>query len=190
MQIRIASLDDAEELLKIYAPYVEKTAITFEYEVPTLEEFKNRMTRVLERYPYLVAEKEGELLGYAYVSPFKERPAYNCAVENSIYVKEGCRRLGVGRRLYEELERILKLQNILNMEACIACPQGEKDEYLTWHSVRFHERMGYRLVGEFQQCGYKFHHWYNMVWMEKQIGAHIKDQPEIIKFGKIEYGKF
>lgn len=71
MQIRIASLDDAEELLKIYAPYVEKTAITFEYEVPTLEEFKNRMTRVLERYPYLVAEKEGELLGYAYVSPFK-----------------------------------------------------------------------------------------------------------------------
>ena len=91
MQIRIASLDDAEELLKIYAPYVEKTAITFEYEVPTLEEFKNRMTRVLERYPYLVAEKEGELLGYAYVSPFKERPAYNWAVETSIYVKEGCR---------------------------------------------------------------------------------------------------
>lgn len=71
MQIRIASLDDAEELLKIYAPYVEKTAITFEYEVPTLEEFKNRMTCVLERYPYLVAEKDGELLGYAYVSPFK-----------------------------------------------------------------------------------------------------------------------
>lgn len=185
MQIRIASLDDAEELLKIYAPYVEQTAVTFEYEVPTLAEFRERMSRVLAKYPYLVAEEDGELLGYAYVSPFKERPAYDWAVETSIYVKMDCRRLGVGRKLYEELEKILKLQNILNMEACIACPQGETDDYLTRDSIRFHEKMGYRMVGEFCQCGYKFHRWYNMVWMEKHIGEHKETQPEIIQFPDI-----
>lgn len=186
MQIRIASLDDAEELLKIYAPYVEQTAITFEYEVPTPEEFRARMSHVLEKYPYLAAEEDGELLGYAYVSPFKERPAYDWAVETSIYVKKECRRLGVGRRLYEELERILKLQNILNLEACIACPQGEEDDYLTRDSIRFHEKMGYRMVGEFRQCGYKFRRWYNMVWMEKQIGEHQKIQPAVTRFRDVQ----
>lgn len=185
MKVRSASLDDAEAVLKIYAPYVEQTAITFEYEVPTPEEFRKRMERVMERYPYLVAEEDGEMLGYAYVSPFKERPAYDWAVETSIYVKKECRRLGVGRTLYEELEKVLKLQNILNMEACISCPQGEMDEYLTWDSVRFHEKMGYRMVGKFQRCGYKFHHWYDMVWMEKLIGEHQEIQPEILRFSDI-----
>lgn len=89
MKVRSASLDDAEAVLKIYAPYVEQTAITFEYEVPTPEEFRKRMERVMERYPYLVAEEDGELLGYAYVSPFKERPAYDWAVETSIYGYSG-----------------------------------------------------------------------------------------------------
>ena len=120
--IRVANLSDAEVLRNIYAPYVEETAITFEYEVPTIEEFTRRVKKVLERYPYLVAVSENEIVGYAYASPLKERKAYDWAVELSIYVKQDCRGKGVGRKLYNKLEEILKQQNILNLYACIAYP--------------------------------------------------------------------
>ena len=119
VKIQVASVDDAEELLAIYAPYVEKTAITFEYEVPSVEEFKGRIAHVLERFPYLKAVEAGKILGYAYVSPFKERAAYSWAVETSIYVDENVKHKGVGRKLHEALETVLKEQGILNMEACI-----------------------------------------------------------------------
>ena len=88
VKIQVASVEDAEELLAIYAPYVEKTAITFEYEVPSVEEFKGRIAHVLQRFPYLKAVEDGKILGYAYVSPFKERAAYDWSVETSIYVDE------------------------------------------------------------------------------------------------------
>ncbi len=175
--IRAASEQDAPALLKVYAPYVEHTAITFEYEVPTAEEFAARIRRTLERYPYLVAERDGEILGYAYVSSFHDRPAYDWAVETSIYVNREKKRMGVGRALHDALERVLSAQGILNLNACIACPRGEQDEYLTDDSIRFHKHLGYRMVGEFDQCGYKFGRWYNMVWMEKHIGKHRENQP-------------
>ena len=179
MEIRAAELSDAGRLLEIYAPYVKNTAITFEYVVPGEEEFRNRIRNVLEKYPYLVAVEDGKILGYAYVSAFKERAAYDWAVETSIYVDQSARRQGIGRSLYDALEKILKEMNILNMNACIGYPK-EEDEYLTRASVEFHERMGYRLVGEFHDIGYKFGRWYNMVWMEKMIGEH-QEHPESVR---------
>ena len=187
IKIRTARLEDAEELLKIYAPYVENTAITFEYEVPSVEEFAGRIKSVLEKYPYLVAEYEGEILGYAYVSPFKERAAYDWAVETSIYVKMNKKRMGIGKKLYNELEKILKAQGILNLNACIGYPKKE-DEYLTKDSVAFHEKLGYSLVGQFHKCGYKFNRWYDMVWMEKHIGKHLENQCSVKLFKDIEEG--
>ena len=89
--IREAKLEDAAELLAIYAPYVEKTAITFEYTVPSVAEFAERMQQVQQRYPYLVAEQDGKLLGYVYAGPFHERAAYDWAVETSLYVRQGVR---------------------------------------------------------------------------------------------------
>ena len=171
VKIQVASVDDAEELLAIYAPYVEKTAITFEYEVPSVEEFKERIAHVLERFPYLKAVEDGRILGYAYVSPFKERAAYDWAVETSIYVDENVKHKGVGKKLHQALETVLKEQGILNMEACIGYPE-EEDEYLDKNSAQFHAHLGYRMVGEFKKCGYKFDRWYNMVWMEYIIGEH------------------
>ena len=179
--IRTAILSDAQALLNIYSPYVEHTAITFEYDVPSVEEFASRIKNTLQKYPYLVAEKNGRLLGYAYASPFHERPAYDWAVETSIYVDQNIKHQGIGRRLHDALEDALRSQGILNMNACIAYPP-EEDEYLDKNSVEFHTHMGYRLVGEFYKCGYKFHRWYNMVWMEKQIGEHHKNQPAPIAF--------
>lgn len=177
--IRIATKQDARELLEIYAPYVEKTAITFEYTVPTVQEFENRISRILEKYPYIVAEKNGRIVGYAYADAFKSRAAYDWAVETTIYVREDQQKTGIGRELYEALEKILSMQNILNLNACIAYPEAE-DKYLTQNSVQFHKHFGYRLVGEFYKCGYKFDRWYNMVWMEKHIGEH-KTPPAAVK---------
>ena len=174
--IRTAVPEDAQALLDIYAPYVEHTAITFEYEVPSVEEFSSRIRHTLQKYPYLVAEENGRLLGYAYASPFHDRPAYDWSVETSIYVDQKIRHKGVGKKLHDALEAALKEQGILNMNACIAYPPADDDEYLDKNSVEFHSHMGYRLVGEFYKCGYKFHRWYNMVWMEKLIGDHLPDQ--------------
>ena len=181
IKIRVATLADVAALLQIYAPYVQKTAITFDYEVPTLKEFTEKIGHLLKKYPVLVAETEEGIVGYAYADTFKNKQAYDWAVETTIYVAEDCKKMGVGRLLYEELESILKSQNIVNLNACIAYPE-EEDEHLTKDSVLFHEKLGYRMVGEFRQCGYKFNHWYNMVWMEKHIGEHTNQQPEVIFF--------
>lgn len=183
-EIRVATPQDAEALLAVYAPYVTDTAITFEYEVPSLTEFRERIRHTLERYPYLVMEQDGEILGYAYAGPFKERAAYDWAVETTIYVKQGMKKQGIGRKLYQALEDTLIRQNILNLNACIGYPTVE-DEYLTRNSMEFHQHLGYRLVGQFYQCGYKFERWYDMVWMEKLVGEHgvepvrVKPFPEL-----------
>lgn len=184
-EIRIVTTDDAEELLEIYRPYVTETAITFEYDVPTADEFRSRIRSILEKYPYIAAVENGAIIGYAYAGVFKTRAAYAFNVEVTIYIKKEYRRSGVGKILYAELERLLKKQGVTNLYACIACTETE-DEYLTNDSVKFHERMGYRLIGTFKQCGYKYNRWYDMVWMEKIIGEHLAEQPEIIKFAELK----
>lgn len=182
--IRMAAPSDAEALLAIYAPYVEHTAVSFEYDVPSPEVFAERIRSTLERYPYLVAQRGGEIAGYAYTGPFRTRKAYSWGAETSIYVRQDLRGQGVGGRLYGALEAVSKRQNILNLNACIAFPE-EADEYLTQDSVRFHAHLGYRTVGTFRRCGYKFGRWYDMVWMEKLIGDHPADPPEVIPAGAL-----
>lgn len=172
MNIRTATPADAESLLLIYRPYVEQTAITFECEVPTVEQFRQRIAQHLLHYPYLVAEEDARPVGYAYVGAFQERAAYQWSVETSIYVARDKRRLGIGHRLYAALEDECRRRGFQNMYACISYTDHE-DEYLTLGSVRFHEREGYRLVGRFVKCGRKFDRWYDMVWMEKLIGPHL-----------------
>lgn len=169
--IRRATKEDAEEILKLYAPYVTDTAITFEYDVPSVQEFAARIDHTLKKYPYLVAVEDHRIIGYAYASPFKERAAYDWAVETTIYLKQDCRGRGVGRKLYLALEEGLRKQNILNLNACIAFTQTE-DKHLSNASTFFHTQLGYKKVAHFSKCGYKFETWYDMIWMEKIIGEH------------------
>ncbi len=205
LRIRMAAPEDSQELLDIYDYYVKETAITFEYETPSVEEFRGRIEKVLERFPYIVVEEvtygvvdaagnsddsgieagrkqRRRILGYAYASLFHARKAYQWCAEMSIYVRSDERGRGIGRLLYEDLERRLKEMGYLNLNACIGYPEAE-DEHLTFASVRFHERMGYSMVGEFHKCGFKFGRWYNMVWMEKLIGEHTDTPGEIIRDG-------
>ena len=189
MIIREATLSDAEAMLAIYAPYVEHTAVSFEYEVPTLDDFRNRIVRTQAKYPWIVAEVDGRIAGYAYAGDFKERAAFQWSVETSIYVDGSMKRSGIGRRLHEALEQRLVAQGIQNMNACIAYIEPE-DEYLTQDSVRFHERLGYQKVAHFHRSGKKFGRWYDMIWMEKLIGedAPQPDYKDIFNRSKLLFG--
>lgn len=184
LRIRVAAKDDAAALLAIYAPYVETTAVTFEYEVPTVEEFARRIENTTAKFPYLVAEFGGEIIGYTYASPFRTRAAYAWSVETSIYVRRDMKQRGVGRQLYEKLEILLAKQNVTNLYACIATPNGE-DPYVTRDSVEFHAHMGYRMAGEFKKCAYKFGRWYSVAMMEKTVGTHGAPQREVIPFPEL-----
>lgn len=183
--IRLATIEDAKELLEIYRYYVEHTAITFEYETPSVEEFQQRIKKTLKRYPYLVVEEEGKILGYAYASPFKERAAYDWSVETTIYVNKDKKQSGIGKKLYLALEEILKNQHVINLDACITDPAIE-DEYVTKNSVEYHRHLGYHMVGKFYKSGYKFGRWYDMVWMEKYIGKHADSPEPFIPFSKLD----
>ena len=169
--IRDAKPEDAARLLEIYGPYVENTAISFEYETPGLEEFQSRIRTISAHYPYLVLEEDGQITGYAYAGVFKARAAYSRSCEVTIYLDPHMRKRGMGCMLYEALERRLKAQGILNLYACIAWPIVP-DETLSTNSADFHAHMGYTRVGEFHCCAYKFGRWYSMIWMEKFIGEH------------------
>ncbi len=182
--IRTAKLEDAEALRQIYGYYVENTAVSFEYTTPSLEEFRERIRTVLLTHPYLVYEEKGEVQAFAYAHPLITRAACDWSVEVSIYIREDIRGRGVGRALYEALEDVLRRQNIVNLEVSIAAaPAG--DPYLSDGSVRFHEKMGYKQVGVFTKCGYKFGRWYDLLWMEKQIAPHKDKMPPMKPFSSL-----
>lgn len=174
MNIRIAAPADAPQLLHIYAPYVEKTSVTFEYEVPSVEDFTERVRRTLGKYPYLAAEEDSTVLGYAYASAFKARAAYNWSVETSIYIREDMGHNGIGTALYKALEKVLTLQNVCNLCACIAYPNPA--------SVSFHERFGYKTVAHFHASGFKQNAWSDMIWMEKELCPHTIPPHPFIPF--------
>ena len=181
----MATEADAEEILKIYAPYVLDTAITFEYDIPSAAEFSQRIQDILQKYPYIVALEENRIVGYAYATAFKERAAYDWAVETTVYLRQDCKGKGLGKRLYLALEDVLRRQNIINLNACIAYAPGA-DKHLDNTSVAFHEHLGYTKVAHFTKCGYKFGTWYDMIWMEKTLSAH-PDKPEpVIPIAEIQ----
>ncbi len=182
--IRTASEADAGEILRIYAPYVANTAVTFECDVPSLDEISRRIRDTLQTYPYLVALEEGRVVGYTYASAFKRRAAYAWSVETSIYVERGLRGNGIGKRLYLALEDALRRQNIINLNACVAYTAAA-DIHLDNASSAFHQRMGYREAAHFTKCGYKFGTWYDMIWMEKMLGDHPQKPDPVIPFQRL-----
>lgn len=170
MNIRLAKSSDAAALLAIYTPYVENTAITFEYDVPTIEDFANRIEKTLDKYPYLLAEEEGTIVGYA--STYYARAAYDWAAELSVYVSQDARGKGVGSRLYDALEEMLEQMGYIHFLACISLPNEA--------SLAFHSQRGYQQVAHFPKIGYKFERWHDIVWLQKSLNK----AAEPIKFCK------
>lgn len=186
MKIRVATAADAESIQGIYAPYVQQTAVTFEYDPPCIDDFRQRITNALKEYPYLAAVDEKEqIIGYAYASSFHSRAAYRHSAEVSIYIAEKWHKHGVGKQLYKELEHRLIQQNVFVLYACITMSERQTDENLTDSSIRFHEKMGYTHVGTHNLCGYKFNKWYSVIWMEKLIAARPDIPDDFIPFSEL-----
>ncbi len=183
--IRTANATDASALAAIYAPYVENTAVSFEYTAPTTAEFAVRIENTLKKYPYLVLENDGVICGYAYAGEFGERMAFCHSAEVSIYLHTDARGKGYGKLLYDKLEELLALQGITNVFAAIAHTGRENDEHLTDKSFLFHTKMGHRLVGKLEKCGYKFGKWYDLIWTEKSIGECSGAPKEFVPFPKL-----
>ena len=158
--IRIATVADIEQMLAIYAPYVENTTYSFEYTPPTVEEFTERFLRYTQQCPWLVWEEDGQVLGYAYGSLPFTRSAYAWCAEVSIYLAPQTQRKGIGKKLYAVLEAILWRQGYHVLYALIT------SENLG--SLAFHEKAGYRYCTEFADCGMKFGRWLGVIWMEKR----------------------
>lgn len=182
ISIRLATPEDAAALRAIYEYYVLNTAITYEYEVPSASEFGRRISHTLEKHPYFVAEEDGEILGYVYAEAFGSRAAFDWAVETAIYLNRNARRRGIGRMLYAALEEALESMGVRNLYARVAIPSDEPDPYLNRDSEKFHEKLGYRTVGELNKCGSKFGRWYNLAYMEKTLGDHEADPQPVIPF--------
>jgi len=159
--IRLATADDATACLAIYAPVVAGTAISFEIEVPTVEEMERRIRKTLTRYPWLVLAEAGEVLGYAYAGAHRERPAYQWSVNVSVYVSPAARRTGVGRRLYTSLLSLLRLQGIVNAFAGVALPNDG--------SVGLHEALGFQPIGVYRNAGFKLGRWVDVGRWQLQL---------------------
>lgn len=175
--LRLATAADAAELLKIYAPFVESedrnlSDVSFEYEVPTVEEFAGRIRDISAAYPYIVCEYEGRLIGYVYAHPYIQRAAYQWGAEVTIYLAPEGQGVGLGRVMYTALENLLRLQGIKTLYSCITASNK--------HSVKMHEALGYKIIGTFEKTGFKHGHWLDMVWMEKRI-ADLPAAPQLIK---------
>lgn len=180
MIIEDISEKDIEQALSIYNYYVKNTAITFDYNIQTIDDFKAKVKEISKKYPYLVAKENNKVVGYAYAGPFVGRDAYNHSCELTIYLDNKEKGRGVGKKLYSKMEQILRQMGIMNLYSCIAYPDKD-DEYLTSNSRDFHKHLGFTQVGYFNKCGYKFNRFYNMVWMEKII-KNPKDKVKVIRY--------
>ena len=159
--LRIAAEADVPAILDIYAPYILNSTATFEYDVPSQEEFLQRFRTITAQFPWLVWEEDGEIWGYAYASPPYSRAAYAWCAEPTIYLRPEARGRDIARKLYTALERILDLQGYHVLYALITAENKA--------SLRFHEKLNYTFSVLFPDCGLKFGRWLGLIWMEKRL---------------------
>ncbi|MDZ4823324.1 MAG: GNAT family N-acetyltransferase [Flavobacteriales bacterium] len=172
MTIRNISPEDAIGILNIYAPYVLNSAITFEYDVPSVDEMKNRILHYTEKYPWLVAEDEGKIIGYAYASTYRERTAYQWCCESSVYVSEDVKGKGLAHLLYDRLFELLTAQGICNVYGIITLPNPV--------SEKFHSKCGFESFAVFKNVGYKLEAWHDVLWMVRFLNEH-NSAPRLVK---------
>jgi len=177
--IRLANPTDAVALLAIYAPYIRNSSITFETGVPAVADFANRIRSYLDNWPWLVYEKEdGQVVGYAYASRYRERVAYQWSIECSVYVQEDHLRSGIARALYTALFAILKTQGFTTVYAVINLPNDR--------SVAFHESMGFKYFATFEKVGYKLGKWKDVGWWQLQLNEYLLEPAAPIKFSALD----
>ena len=176
LRLRLATPADAEACAALYAPYVRETAITFEYEVPTAADFRQRIESVLKLAPWLLAvetrDGQEQLLGYAYAGTWRTRVAYRWVVETAIYVDKHAHRRGIGRALYGALLDLLRLQGFCRALGGITIPNPE--------SIALHEKLGFKYTGNFAKCGYKHATWWDVGFWDLELRETPKEPQETL----------
>ncbi|MEA5569711.1 arsinothricin resistance N-acetyltransferase ArsN1 family B [Calothrix sp. UHCC 0171] len=168
--IRLASKNDAATIQAIYAPFCENSPATFETKAPTLEEMNHRISKIMQKYPWLVYESNQEVVGYVYAAPHHERTAYQWSVNVSVYIHEKARRQGIGRALYTSLFELLKIQGFYNAYAGITQPNQA--------SMNLHRSLGFQEVGIYRNVGYKCGNWHDVIWLELPL-QEPRENPQI-----------
>ena len=176
MKLRLAAREDVPALLDIYRQYIP-TTVTFEYVLPSQEDFSRRVASVLECYPYLVAEEAGQLAGYAYAHRIAERAAYGWGAELSIYLRPDAAGQGLGRRLYQALIDLLRLQGVQTVYGLVASPNPA--------SEGLHKALGFHLMGVQHKAGYKNGQWIDLLWFEKAIALYDPSPAPLLPIGAI-----
>lgn len=176
MRIRFAQEKDAAALLEIYKQYID-TTVTFEYELPSKEEFQKRIREYSKEYPYFICTYNGRCVGYVYAHHAQERAAFQWNAELSIYLDKNYREKGVGTVLYEMMFEILAKQGIKTVYGLVTTPNPK--------SVKLHERTGFQLAGTYHKTGYKANQWCNLLLFEKQIGEYDAKPTPMIPFCKM-----
>lgn len=174
---RLARPQDAPQIHAIYAPVVRDTPISFEYEVPTVQEMAGRISKVLERRPWLVHEQDGVVLAYAYATSFRDRAAYDWGVEVSIYVHRDAQHRGIGRALYAQLFEVLRALNYCQAVAGATLPNPA--------SERLHESMGFHELGRYPAAGYKFGRWHDVIFWYRQLRQLPAEAPPIVNINEL-----
>lgn len=167
-RIRMATIEDCERLLEIYTPYILETTASFEYEVPSIEEFCERMKGVQEQFPWLVCEVDGKIAGYAYASKHAQRAAYQWSVDVSIYLDEIYHRMHIATDLYNALIDLVRAQGYYTAYALISVPNERSDA--------FHEKFGFKYAGTLHNAGYKHGEWHDLKYYEYVL-AEYPDVP-------------
>ncbi len=161
LTIRDATVDDASAVLEIYAPNVANTPITFDYEIPTVAFFEDKIATLLKTHAYLVAERDGALVGYAYASQYRSKAAYQFSAETTIYLHESTKRTGVGTKLYESLLERLTTKGFHIAIAAITVPNDA--------SLALHRKMGFARVGKLCEIGRKFDTWHDVEFWQRTL---------------------
>ena len=161
ISIRDATVQDATAVQAIYAPVVTGTVISFEETPPTVDEMAERIATYGRNYPFLVAERQGRVVGYAYASAHRDRAAYRWSADVAVYVAEDARGSGIGRGLYDRLLPQLATQGLHAAFAGITLPNAG--------SVRLHESVGFELVGVYREVGFKFGRWLDVGWWQRRL---------------------
>ena len=167
--IRLISENDANEVLEIYKPYVLHTTVTFEYEMPPMDEFLQRIKVNITDYPWLVCLHGNKIIGYAYAGFHRYRTAYQWSCESTIYLSPEFHRRGIGRILYLTLFSLLRVQGYCNVYAGVSLP-NEK-------SVGLHQSLGFTKIGIYKKIGYKFNKWCDVEWFQFHLQKHIDNPP-------------
>ena len=176
--IRSATENDAEDILRIYSYYVMNTVITFEYTVPSLDDFRERIRNIISVYPFLVCLVNGRIAGYAYASPHMERAAYHWNAVLSVYHENKYTGQGIGSILYETLMDILKKQHVQNVYGIVTYPNIP--------SEKLHLKTGFTPVGIFHHTGFKYNRWHDVIWYEKFIGDNEKEPEPLVAYPHVE----